>query len=394
MRTPDGAQRRGIEGNLPRPGNNVKETKRLSTLVKTIIVVMVVITQVAGMDAALAAPVQQYPQIGWLIEHPCQSWLLQDTGASQPRVICRGVFSGDQATISVPAPTVNARIPEFGIVDLPVVAQLGWAPDTFDFADSSPRAVEWARNRLEGYRVELGLSPHAGTSTLLSSTARQGNLAANSLDERLHLVGKDQYSSICAASSLDDLPAIMGGVELCPASSVDAQLPGELIAGPSGSMPQRYNWYGSTPFRGGWFAGWSEWASVEGSGSVDGSPAYRLEFTTGWALFARVQWDYHWREQSRTEQLCGWEYYGEPGWYWDRDQWPPICIDVTTTYWRKYCPVNNPEPGCPSINYGLGSDWWQYIDSFEAHSIHLNGEGFSRYLDIAVLQSQSLLNDP
>jgi hypothetical protein len=379
---------------LPGSGRDVKETKRLFTLMTTIIAMMVAAIPRAGTGVAQAAPGLQYADVGWLIDNPCQSWLLEDPGTSQPRVICNGVFSGDRASINVPAPTVNARLPELGIVDLPMIVQLGWAPGTFDYADSSTRTIEWSRNRLEGYRVELSLSPHAGTSTLVTSSTRQGNLAVRSLDERLYVRGKDQYPAICAASSLDDLPANLGGVELCPASSVDAQLPGGLITGPSGSMLQRYNWDGGSPFRGGWFAGWSEWASVDGSGNLDGSPAYRVEITTGWALFARVQWDYHWRELTQTEQHCGWEYYGEPGWYWDWDEWPPVCIDVTTTYWQKYCPVNNPEPGCPTISYGRSSDWWQYIDAFEAHTIHLGADGFARYLDLVVLQSQPLLTGP
>ena len=367
---------------------------RASSICLLVVVFVVSVLPGAGTGGVLAAPPPQYSDAAWLIDNPCQSWHLVDTGAAQPQVICDGVFDGDRASINVPAPAVNARLPDLGIIDLPIVIQLGWTPGTFDYADGPRRTIEWSRNRIEGYRVELGLSPHAGTPAVLASSARIGNLAASSIDERLRLFGRDQYPVLCASSSLDDLPANLGGVELCPATSVDAQLPGGLVTGPSGEMQLRYNWSGGSPFRGGWFAGWSEWASVDGSGSVNGSPAYRVEFTTGWALFARVQWDYHWRELIQTEQHCGWEYYGEPGWYWDWDQWPPTCIDVTTTYWQKYCPPNNPEPGCPVITYGVSSDWWKYIDSLEAHTIHVRDEGFDRYLDLVVLQSQPLLTGP
>jgi hypothetical protein len=347
-----------------------------------------------GVGSMLAAPSPQYADANWLIANPCQGWLLQDNGSSQPQALCDGVFAGDRARINVPTPMVNTQLPEFGLVDLPVIVQLGWAPGTFAYADSRPRTITWPRNRIEGFRIELGLSPNAGSPAILAIPARQGNLAIAPLDERLRLFSRGQYPALCAASSLDDLPANLGGLELCPASSVDAQLPGGLLTGPSGDMLQRYGWNGASAFRGGWFAGWSEWASVGGSGGFDGSPAFRAEITAGWALFARVQWDYHWQQLSRTVQHCGWEYYGEPGWYWNWDHWPPICIDVTTTTWKKYCPPNNPEPGCPTLTYGRSSDWWRYIASFEAHTIRAANGSFARYIDIVILQSQPLLTGP
>jgi len=267
-------------------------------------------------------------------------------------------------------------------------------PGSFAFADSVPRQIAWAGNRLEGYRVELALSPRPGTPALFSSPAWQGNLALSSLDERLQIAAREQYATLWAASSLDDIPAGLGGLELCPASALDARLPSGLVAGPPVEMRTRYNWQGAHSFRGGWFASWSEWASVDGSGRVDERPAFRVELPGGWALFARVQWDYHWKKRIETKTLCVLECYGEPGWYWDWDEWPPFCIDVTTTYWQKYCPPNNPEPGCPLITFGISSDWWRPIEADEAHTLHRASDGLERYLDLVVVQSQPLLTGP
>jgi len=159
-------------------------------------------------------------------------------------------------------------------------------------------------------------------------------------------------------------------------------------------MLQRYAWGAGGAFQGGWFGGLSQWASVNGSGNVQGQPAYRTRFTTGWVLYARAQWDYHWKEFEETVQYCGWEYYDRPGWYWDWSQWPPFCIDVVETYWQKFCPPNNPESGCPVITYGMTSDWWQYLTGLEARTIFVPDKGYQAYLDIVVLQSQSLLYGP
>ncbi len=349
----------------------------------------------SGIQRARAAPPPQYTDVAWLIEHPCQSWHLQDDGSAQPEARCDGVYAGDRASINVPAPLVHAQLPELGLVDLPIVVQLGWSPGTFDYADSARRTISWSKNRIEGYRIELALSPYAGLPTILESTARQGNLAVHALDERLRLFSRDRYRR-AVRRLVAGRPARQPGGP--------GAVPGVFRRRPaSGRADRRAGGQPCSP-------------ATTGRGPIPsaagGSPAGRSgprsavrEATTaarrfgsrslpGWALFARVQWDVHWRQLSQTEQHCGWEYYGEPGWYWDWDQWPPVCIDVTTTTWKKYCPPNNPQPGCPTITYGVSSDWWQLINSFEAHTIRLQDGGFGRYLDVVVLQSQPLLTGP
>jgi len=347
------------------------------------------ISHVAG-----AALMTDYSDIHWLINSPCLGWELIDPGVSQPQVVCNGVFAGDQASISVPVPYINYRVPEFSLVDIPLVLQVGWTSGSFGWQDSDRRTIQWSHNRIEGYRVELGLSPDASSPTVVWSPASEGNLGVYSQDVRLKLFEKSQYSDACTSSSLGQLPRSLGGLRLCPTSAVEGLLPGGLLTGPSGYMLLRYTWGAGGAFQGGWFGGLSQWASVNGSGNDQGHPAYRTRFTTGWVLYARAQWDYHWKEFEETVQYCGWEYYGQPGWYWDWSQWPPSCIDVVETYWKKFCPPNNPESGCPVITYGMTSDWWQYITGLEARTIFVPDKGYQAYLDIVVLQSQSLLYGP
>jgi len=343
---------------------------------------------------AAAAPPMDYAGIQWLIDNPCQGWQLLEPGDGPPQLICNGVFAGDQAMIIVPTPYINHRVPELALVDVPIVIQVGWTPDAFGWQDSEPRSIEWPANRIEGYRIELGLSPDPTTSTVTWSPVSDGNLAAFSLDARMRLYSESQYSQACTSSSLAKLPEGLGGLKLCPASAAEALLPGGLVAGPSAEQRNRYAWDGAGVFRGGWFGGLSQWASVTGSGSVDGRPAYRTQFMTGWALYARVQWDYHWKRFEQTVQYCGWEYYGEPGWYWDWSQWPPVCVDEVETRWEKFCPPNNPKAGCPIISYGITSDWWRYMGSMEARTIYLPDRGYQPHLDLVVLQSQALLTAP
>ena len=349
---------------------------------------------VENIDIASAAPCFDYSDVHWLINTPCLGWQLIESESAPAQVVCSGVFPGDQAAIDIPTPYINHRVPELAFVDVPLVIQVGWTPGTFGWSDSSPRTIEWSDNRIEGYRIELGLSPDPTTTTVTWSSASDGNLSAFSLDARMKLYSESQYAQACASSSLGKLPESLGGVKLCPASAAAGLLPGGLLTGPSGEQLDRYTWDNAGVFRGGWFGGLSQWASVTGSGSVDGHPAYRTQFMAGWALYARVQWDYHWKRFEETVQYCGWEYYGEPGWYWDWSQWPPTCIDVVETYWEKFCPPNNPEAGCPLITYGITSDWWRYIESLESRTIYVPDQGFQPYLDLVVLQSQSLLTGP
>ena len=344
--------------------------------------------------AANASPRAQGSTPIWLIETPCRGWRLVEAGDGPAQVICSGVFEGDQAAITIPAPYINDRAPELAFVDVPFLVQVGWTPETFGWQDSDPRVVEWPANRIEGFRIELGLSPDPTTPTVAWSQAGDGNLAAFSQDAGISLYSRDQYAQACASTSLGRLPESLGGLRLCPAAAAERLLPGDLFSGPAGDMLQRYGWSGAGGFRGGWFGGLSQFASVTGSGRIEGRPAYRMQFMAGWALYARVQWDYHWKRFRETVQYCGWEYYGEPGWYWDWTQWPPICIDEVETYWRKFCPPNNHEPGCPLITYGITSDWWRYMGSLEARTIYLPERGYQPYLDLVVLQSQSLLKAP
>jgi hypothetical protein len=345
-------------------------------------------------NVADAAPSANYTDIHWLIDNPCRGWNLVDPGVSQPQVVCDGLFASDRASIKVPVPYINDRIPQYSLVDIPMVFQVGWMPGSFGWQDSKRRTIQWTDNRIEGYRVELGLSPDANNPTVVWSPVSDGNLGVYALDGRLKLYEKSHYADACASSSLAMLPKSLGGLDLCPTSAMEGLLKGDLLTGPPGNMLQRYAWGTGAPFNGGWFAGLSQMASVSGSGSDQGKPAMRVVFTTGWRLYARVQWDYHWKAYEKAVQYCGWEYYGQPGWYWDWTQWPPTCVDALETYWKKYCPPNNPQSGCPTITYGLSSDWWKSITGLEAHTIFVPGKGYQASLDIVVLQSQSLLQGP
>ncbi len=345
-------------------------------------------------SASARASEDAYPR--YLIEHPCQSWSLIDDGRGQPEAVCSALLGGERAQINVPTPYINQRVPEYALVDVPFVVQVGWTPGSFGYTDSLRRTVEWPDNRLEGYRVELRLAPEAAGPGIGAGRAAIGNLAVESLDPGLLLFAEDRYFAACAASTLGSLPASLGGLELCPPSAVERLLPRGLVTGPPAGMEPRYPWAAGA-FRGGWFGGWSDWASVKASGRVLGHPAYRTELTTGWDLFARAQWDYHFRLVKERTEVCGWGYYGEPGWHWHWEFWPPmppVCIHRTAARWEKFCPPGNPEPGCPGITYGAGADWWRAISGFEAHTIYLPEEGFRRYLDLIVFQSQALRTGP
>jgi hypothetical protein len=360
---------------------------------KAAVVALFILLEIPGAHA-YAQGTPDGTDVDWLIANPCRSWDLLETGYSQPRVVCDGVFAGDQASIQVPAPYLHFRLPELALVDVPFVLQFGWTPGSFGWADSPGRTVRWTDNRIEGYRIQLALSPSPRAITSQPGTTMDGNLALSTIDSRLMLSDGAGYARFCAASSLGNLPRGLGGLGLCPAAMVEPQLPKDLLSGPSGAERDRYSWDAVDAFQGGWFGGFSQWASVTGSGLSGGHPAYRVQVGTGWALYARVQWDAHWRRLQHQVQYCGWEYYGQPGWYWDWSQWPPVCIDATESHWEKFCPGDHPEAGCPTIRYGAHYGRWRYLGEFESGTIYIPGQGYLPNLDLVVLQSQALLTVP
>lgn len=360
---------------------------------KAAVVVLFILLDLPA-DSAYARGTPDGADVEWLIRNPCRTWSVLETGYSPPLVLCDGAFGGDRASIQVPVPYLNARLPELALVDVPFVLQFGWEPGSFGWLDSPKRRVEWTHNRIEGYRIELALSPNPQPPNANQGLIRDGNLGVISLDSRLSLSGRGGYAQFCAASSLGNLPRSLGGLGLCPTAMVEAQLPRNLVIGPHGGERDRYAWDANNAFQGGWFGGFSQWASVTGSGIENGHPAYRVEVVTGWALYGRIRWDEHWRRLQRQVQHCGWEYYGQPGWYWDWSQWPPVCIDVTETHWEKFCPPDHSESGCPTIRYDAPYGRWQYLGELESHTLYVPGQAYQPHLDLVVLQSQALLTFP
>ena len=121
---------------------------------------------VDNIDIASASPHFDYSDVHWLINTPCLGWQLIESEDAPSQVVCNGVFPGDQAAIDIPTPYINFRLPELAFVDVPFVIQVGWMRGAFGWSDSNPRTIKWSGNRIEGYRIELGLSPDTTTTTV------------------------------------------------------------------------------------------------------------------------------------------------------------------------------------------------------------------------------------
>jgi len=343
------------------------------------------------------------PQL--LIDNPCGSVAFYYyPGNSPPQVHCQGwpgLISGETATINVPVPRIIDKLPDLSIVGLPTYFNVYWDQYSFGYKDlpwptQAFAYPEWdPHDSLYNVRIEVRLVPRAAETP--PDGIAMGNLAiSNPSPDQYEIYEAREIESIdymCDPdkNSLINLGLSRGGWFSCGYMrlSLDRPTPWVLY----GELEERYRNWGSSP----WFTGesfglWTPYASISGTGSVDGNPAYQMVFHTFWDLEARAVWDKHEVKHEWTEVECSWDYWNDYDFIdWERFPDPVFCKNIPRWEWRVLCIPENGD--CP---YGPGpaDTWWRNLASIES-TMFLNPEGdYDFSYQFQVIQSQPLLSPP
>lgn len=341
----------------------------------------------------------------YYIANPCASLFMSDSGSRPSQVFCLSPTNAI-ASINVPTPWLSSRAPALSLVNIPTFFQLDWDEASLGFEDSSAITVSYPSgeptDRLVNVRFQLRLRP-------LEASAPGGGLATGNLvleaSSGVFLVdpadrGNVYFNYACTpgipeigspANPLLTLAIGQGGYRDCDAIR---GLLSTSMGNPFGDALERYP--GWSPPAMSQFLAFSPYASIYGSGTDRGSPAFQIETATHAILEARPIWDAHqvWEPTGDVETGCSWDYWRDYD-FIDWERWPnPIyCKNFPVYGWVTKC---EPAGGgtCPYGPLSNPDTWWSPVAPFEARTLRRPDGAYGTTYDFASVQSQGLLTAP
>ncbi len=387
------------------------------------------LTTVLFSGAVIFSTVDAQPAAGsttWplsLITQPCVSIGVDGPNGGPARVVCLGV-TGRTATVNVPTPWLSDRAPELSLVIIPTFFNLEWDPGSLGALDSAPLTISNPigdpTDRLVNVRVQLRLRPSpfpvpASETQLTTDNVRIETPAS------VYLVDPDDdtreyYNLACNPSSEPGAEANAlltvedryGGYATGEPNDNPCQRIRGLLNEPSISFPSagingannvaRYpDWTAiGTPQ----FLSFTPYASIYGSGTDRGSPAFQMRTTTRFIVEARVVWDEHQHKREEVTTDCQWSYWDNYDFVdWSRWPGPIYCRWNVEVTWPVFCRpfAKAPKEGQPDLRcpYGHPDNWWiSYAPALEAEAIRRPDGTYSTSYDFVSVQSQALLTAP
>jgi hypothetical protein len=402
----------------------------MDVLKKLSVPIFLIVALVAVVNTGEAKPQSTSLQsIITLVTNPCDSEVMIDFQGAPDGVICVKTVQGTvlRSAINIPVPKIVDKEPELSIVGIPTYFTVTWDGGSFAYTDSNQATYEWVvsgeRNRLTGVRTELRIYP-------VQYDELMGNVKVSSANNRLEVMaeggidaGPFTRSKACLPgweileNSLITVPWNWGGwarrsTVVCNEIKDDLDqgsfdnLPGHKGDGKEDeidtySIAGRYpEWNANTLLDDTrYFGAFSESASISGTGSINGIPAYQINLETYIRVEARIMWDWHEVYMQVSKSLsCEWEYYYSGYDIIDWTQLPdsPFCRYVYKWDWVKKCKPENCSEG-----YGLRSPdaWWIPIGetSYSGDTVLFDkgsGYQYEDAVDIVVIQAQPLLVEP
>jgi len=297
----------------------------------------------------------------YLEAYPCSAFTLKQSPPEQ--VACTG-YRGAQARISIPVPYIARVYPQYPVVGLPVILGTGWYPASFGHTSAPRRDLITADTRVIGYQVELMVR------AVSFDQSGHNRLYKNKERGKALVVGyKETLGRPCSLSTLVTVHKWFGGIkgELC---GIDH----ENKTGYKGPKSIHYEIAGAGEPD--WFWGLSQVTPFRlGTTSWKGEPAFAVEISSQWLIFARSRWDkLEQREKVDTIEECAWVTNPVTG----INEW--ICQDVDVYEWK---------------DYGAGEGPWRpLVQRISTWTLAPDRATFVKVYPLLIYQSQPLLQAP
>lgn len=333
-----------------------------------------------------------------LIMDPCNSPAILSPASGPAMVTCESTANGLNPFINVPVPYIVDRAPNLSLVSIPTYFRLIWDSSSLSYIDTSPRIYEYPpgapTDRLINLRVQLRLKP--GDISPPDNGVVIENVALTAVG--LNIFREDDSSvekeSMCnpTHNTLLTVSTNQGGFSTGksknPCMSIQSLLGSFPSSTPSMGDPERYiDWRELIPSD---VITFSPYASIHGTGTDHGSPAFQISAATSLVVEARVIWDEHREKIPREVTVCDWSYWDVYDFIdWDRWPDPVYCKIEVFVEWPVYC-----EPFSGNCPYGNPDNWWRPIAEGEVELLRRPDGTYAETYDFVSVQSQPLLVAP
>lgn len=331
-----------------------------------------------------------------LIANPCTSPDIRTSSSSPALVTCESTADGLHAFISVPVPYIVDRAPNLSLVSIPTFHRLIWDSDSLGYIDTRAQIYAYPggdpTDRLINMRLELRMKP--GGSSPAADELPIENVVLNAARLSIYSVGSNAIPDyVCGQewNTLLSVPAKQGGFVRAgdnECRGIQSLLEDYPPSAPELGDPNRYvDWKPLVPSD---VITFTPYASIRGTGTDRGSPAFQLSASTSFVVEARLVWDEHREKRTVEETVCDWSYWDDYDFIdWDRWPNPVFCRREVSVEWARFC---RPFSGdCP---YGNPDDWWQPVAEGTAVMLRRPDGTYAQTYDIVSVQSQPLLTPP
>jgi hypothetical protein len=332
-----------------------------------------------------------------LITRPCSSAGISTSNNYPALVSCESAANGSNAFIRVPVPHLVDQAPNLSLVSIPTFHRLTWDLESLAFIDTAKITYAYPAggptDRLVNLRVELRLMP--GKASPENDDIAIENVVLNAIGPTIyHMDDGTIPEYVCAKyrNTLLAIPSGQGGLIKGKDDNECQGIKGLLAATPInipslGEVERYEDWKPLLPQDAMTF---SPYASINGKGTYDGSPAFQIAATTSFNMEARVIWDVHQVKQTVEETVCDWSFWEDYD-FIDWDNWPdPVfCRREVRVDWVYFC-----KPSAGDCPYGKPGGWWQPILEGSVDLLRRPDKTYAKTYDFLSVQSQPLLTSP
>ena len=225
--------------------------------------------------------------VSLLLTQPCSGgWEIHTS--YPPRAVCYGLDRTVSTTTLIPVPRAYNTAPQYPFVGLVTALGVDWDPASFGVSQSQTSIFLPEDDWFVNYRIELRVSSLQQNGGLFNIGAGTNRFYA--LRDQLPQVAwgyATTYPSVCPKYTLEHIPESQGGWGGCHSiSTIESQLGNPFTVDDSSF----YQMGGARPD---WMWLGSQISSKGGSAQKYGEPAFGMEVTTHWTVWARSTWDHY-----------------------------------------------------------------------------------------------------